>query len=292
MTEKKNSGELVIGDYIVCLIKVLGAKERIENLEAASQKSPDDFMQAVKGSVGVILPLKELFISFFSKHLSLARADIKQTLPEYLKHFQSLKRMPVHAQQFSDTFVFYTPLRNKKGEVSYSSIYGMLIAASASMTASLSHRHSIRASIDIDCGIELDENNFYGPVLTEVARLEKEVAIYPRIVVSKDAHAFIKKTLRCTKKDFGKKFNNAIRKKCSSVLCKDTDGEIILDYLGKDMLSVFPNKKALDAKTKIAFKYACDEYNRFKKESNKKFTERYKHLISYMTLRLAKNKEK
>lgn len=89
----------------------------------------------------------------------------------------------------------------------------------------------VRGGIDYGIGWELDPNVLYGPVIGAVSKIETDVAIYPRIVISES----IKKELeevRASMVKMGRKAEDELL--VFDYIQKDEDGREIFDYLNVD----------------------------------------------------------
>ncbi|MHC4066258.1 MAG: hypothetical protein ACYSUI_17415, partial [Planctomycetota bacterium] len=164
-------GEFALAYHAVCLIDVLGQKDNLAgwgDLPADGQLS-QKHVQALKNTVGVVLDFQEHFESYFREVGQCAMPDLLAALPpDKQELYWRITECALGIQQFTDTFVFYAPLRTAHGDVSVAPVYRMLGACCLAMQLSLAARTPVRGAITIGAGMELGERNFYGPALAEV----------------------------------------------------------------------------------------------------------------------------
>jgi len=278
------TGKLHFGYYVVCLVDVLGQKERLVGWrELPTDASlPEPFINAIKKSVGTVVQIREMFEDFFT-----AVGD--RETPIYFAHheelWQRLNECRLSIQQFADTCVFYAPVAIPSGGVSLRPLYQMLAACSAVMLVSLAAGTPLRGAITVGAGTELGDQDLYGPGLAEAHYLENEVAEYPRIVVSPHVVEFLRSICERPEEDLYHQGMRLIAKFCFSVLCDDRDGQVILDFLGQAAREAWHRHARLRTAIDEAYAFACRELQRFSDDDNGKLAERYRRLREYMESR-------
>jgi hypothetical protein len=270
----RRTGDFPLGYYVVCLIDLLGQKEKLAEwakIPAASQP-PKEFDDAVNQTAGTVLRFKQKFLNYFdhpawtgSPPMDLVPDDKR---PDFLALCERCKSSRVSVQQFADTFVFYAPMLNSYGDVTSAPFVQMMGACCSAMADSLANGVPLRGALCIGAGMELGEANFYGPALAEAHRLESDIARRPRIVVSPGAFQFAQ-----TYSNFSedRRVNSTMRNMAQECLClmwTDDDGNVVADFLGKGMrkLTGQPTPKTLDDIAK-AYRFACVEGSRFKEKA-------------------------
>jgi hypothetical protein len=154
------------------------------------------------------------------------------------------------------------------------------------MPLSLAGKVPLRGGLCIGTGMNLGRN-FYGPGLAHAHYLENKIAGYPRIVVSKEVGEFIKSFKDANEDPLTSQWMAALATTCQSLICLDTDGQYIVDFLGPGM-RVLLNEVPFDPREPIAkaYRFVCDSEETFRQTSNKKLFERYLSLKQYMVDRL------
>jgi hypothetical protein len=281
------TGKLQFGYYVVCLVDVLGQKERL----AGWRELPSDdglrgpFIAAIKKSVGTVVQIREMFEDYFR-----AVADRKPPIlfAQHQELWQRLNESKLNVQQFSDTCVFYAPVTISSGEVSVTALQQMLGACSAVMLVSLAAGTPLRGAVTVGVGTELADRDLYGPVLAEAYYLENRVAEYPRIVVSRHVLEFLHSIRERREKHLYNQGMRLFADFCLSLLCDDTDGKLILDFLGKAARDASHGAGSLRQVIDEAYAFACRESQRFADAGNGKLARRYTRLREYMESRAVK----
>jgi hypothetical protein len=277
------------GYYVVCLIDVLGQKAKLAQWAdlPPSPQAPTEFIEALKKTAGTVMGFSQIFHDYFYQVTMPGVPPEGITITQDMKDLhQRYKECKLGKQQFSDTFVFYSPLCNTAGDVSIVGLYYILSACSMAMLASLATHNPLRGSICIGTGTELAEGNFYGPALAEAHYLESNCADYPRIVVSDKATRFTQGV------NFSKDVNIEQRMRdlaalCRSLLCHDIDKKVVVDYLGEGMRSLpSATNPSVIKMIQQAYSFVTFESDRFRQAGDEKHVKRYECLRNYFESRL------
>ncbi len=283
----------VWSNHVVCLIDVLGQKEKLARLAEPppnGQLTPE-FLHNLKQTAGVVISKRDQFVDFFNElSQCTVRDELKNCPPDQQQSYWRSKNCEVKVQRFSDTSVLYSQIGNTHGDALVTPLSRVLGACCYAMVRSLADKIPVRGAVTIDLGMELEEKDFYGPALAEAHRLESTVAGYPRIVVSDNLRLFLAKgTVYSPDMTINKKMSK-MAATCRSLLCTDIDGCWIIDYLGtgiQDLLK--PNASLLIKLRDIihkAYEFVCAEAKRFRTEGNAKLALRYHLLQNYFESRL------
>jgi hypothetical protein len=287
-----NRESFVLGYHVVCLLDILGQKERLARWGEPSVEGGGltaAYRQALKDTVGVVLGWQKRFETFFDQFVECKIPEQYARLDENQRElYRRYKECRLAVQQFSDTFVFYAPVTNDHGDVSVTPLYRMIGACATAMLASLALRTPVRGALTVGVGMELPERSFYGPALAEAHYLESRVAQYPRIVVSPYVDDFLNNVRGSSK---GGRLDDMMRQLamvCSSMLVTDHDGQRIVDYMGEGVSKLPAFRAASCDFVRLAYEFTCTEAERFRAEGNQKLAERYDNLRRYMQPRMEK----
>jgi len=117
------------------------------------------------------------------------------------------------------------------------------------MIGGLAEGHVFRAGIAVGAGYTSEEGDIYGPVLAEAYRLESEVAVYPRVVISDCvANWFASFDRRSYSSDEERRVAIAMRDQCQNLVMKDTDGVLAIDFLKATTLQSLGGSEDLQEK--------------------------------------------
>jgi hypothetical protein len=235
----KTEDTFQLGNYVVCIMDLLGQKEKLKDwdtMPADAQLSPK-MTAAIKATIGAVEGFYRGFTTYFEaqKKSTSPLNDLSLFLMNTTEReiYLRQKEVELSVQQFSDTFVFFAPIANSRGELNILSVYAVLGACSMAMLYSLGSKIPLRGAVHIGTGIKLPELSFYGPALAEAHRLECQVAQYPRIVVSPFVTSFVQHKPTSMGSKFIDGWFTEMLSVCQNMLAVDGfDGQPIVDWLG------------------------------------------------------------
>jgi len=277
-------------EYVVCLVDVLATEEKFKKWPKTGVNAPAT-CEPIFDSVRSVRRFRDAFVNYFENlQQGRQKEKLKDSLPEHsISHFQQCVDYRLGAQWFSDTFVFYTPTRNRQGEPTIAPIADFLMACCMAMLESLANCDPVRGALCVGQGIELCKDNFFGPVFAEAHTLESKCAGYPRVVVSHDAVTFLENMRTQNGTDKTTTVMKSYADRLMPLVAKDKDGQTIADYIGPWISNQIPNdatRAVLRARINAAYNFALREEQRFGDEGNEKLTGRYRLLCRYLESRL------
>ena len=284
--------DYLIGNHVVAVLDVLGQQQKLQGWARLPEVLPltTDYVKALKQTVGTVISFQEGFENFFCEFAAAERSQslVGVLTPQQQAAAHRFKRCDLKRQQFADTFVFYAPIRNSAGDTSVIPLYGLLSACCMAMLFSLAAGVPVRGALAVGTGVEICKNNFYGPALAEAHHFENKVAEYPRIVVSDSTLAFSSMKKGFSDDEMVEKLMATLADVCRSFLCRDTDGMMIVDFLGAGMrtLTEPPEQEVLRGVAK-GYEFVCSEWKRFRDARDPKHALRYYRLKEYMESRLS-----
>jgi len=111
--------------YCTAVIDVLGQSNRLEYLNdlPKDNEARAAYTIAASETVGAVLNVRNHIDQFFSTWMSREpSARVQSLAPEMQGEFKKLQKVSLTIQQFSDTIVSYSSVRNEADEVSLSSV--------------------------------------------------------------------------------------------------------------------------------------------------------------------------
>jgi len=268
----------ILGHHLVAFLDVLGQREQFRQLRLP--KTPDEETHAkevIKNTAGYVLGLRQLFRTQFEVF-------------EQGAQMNAYTNEPVQPSfvGFSDSFVTSVPLRDDgTGLVRVVTVFSALSSAAVVMIHSFAAKHALRGGIDVGLATEIGPGEIYGTALERAYILESEVAKYPRIVIGDELWKYLNTVLT----EFQKSTNpmaksvTAIVRAIQKMVTADSDGKLILDYLGE---FVFQNATPAHVEQAVrpAYEFVLSEQKRLNAEGNLKLIDRYGSLRSYFESRL------
>ena len=278
-----------IAYHVVCLIDLLGQKAKLAGWGELPLDAPflPQQVEAVRETIGVLLRFRKRFETYFGQVKQCAMPARLAALPpdKQEQYWRSKKRGP-STQQFSDTFVFYAPLRTVHGDLSLIPLHRILGACCMAMLESLATRTPVRGAITIGAGTELDERTFYGPGLAQAHHLESTVAKYPRVVVATEVKRFLEQVQANEQGISLVQGSRELAIACEALLCEDTDSWSIVDFMGEGVRRLLHASQQMSRWVQMANDFVCSEDKRFGDEGNTKLQERYARLRRHIESRL------
>lgn len=218
--------------YIVAFVDLLGQRKVLEQIklfpDKENQEEMADLYAAVSESIGAVNKLNKTFSKYF-KGFSTTNLPPELT-DEQKKLHTEMRRTTIKVQRFSDGLVYFVSLSD---ENPVTSVFELLATCGSVCLLQFIHKKPIRVGVDLHWGVELHENEIYGPVVANAYRLEHEIAQFPRVVVGDEVSIYLDKLAKCNPKDVTEQYIRDLSQFTLEMLTKDTDGYAIIDYLGE-----------------------------------------------------------
>ena len=258
--------------YMVAVLDLLGQKEAMKKFkglpDVTDENKMGEFYAICKETFGAIDGLHTFTKSFLTRFLEKRRKD------------DVVPYTDIKFQRFSDGLVMFVSLRVTKNEVPVQAVYGALGACGAHCLAQLALGRPLRGGVEVGVGVELNENELYGPVIAEAFSLESEVAQYPRIVIGDNLGRYLTSMKESRASDPYSIFASEMASCCLEFFARDIDGQIILDYLGEGFIKQTANK--LDRKLfAMALEFTEKQLEKWRGERNSTLAIRYNLLRNY-----------
>lgn len=282
---KSNNEKALLQHYLVVFIDVLGQREAlraIKNLPVNEQEF-DKFTGDIKETLGKVIAVREMFTKFF-KGANVNMPDVNLASPERQDDFIAPSNFKMNFSGFSDSIIIRVPFGDDGSNEYFTAMNGVYhaLAATGSLgLVALSRRIVLRAGLDVGIGTMIEDNEIYGPVLERAYYLESQLAEYPRFLIGDELERFL---FHVSRQECKTKQGEIAKKQaviCIGMLAKDTDGRLMLDFLGGEFVELADDltKEGIFIR---ALNFVTSQYLRFSKEKNHKLSARYYRLMQYM----------
>lgn len=280
--------------HVAAYIDLLKQSHLFEEVDKLIEKEASNSEIEIKLAEGIrrVKKLRDVFNSFlgsYTKHNLEKYSNLTKTERDLM---QRMLKTDIKRQVFSDTIVYYSSLFENPKLIPITSIQCLFVAISGIFTFFLSDSDVFRAGIDIGLGSSncFEREELYGPALCHAYNLESKKAQYPRIVIGERLLNYIIQESQIEGHDKEIDYRRDTAESCRKMLCKDSDGLPILDYLGESVKFQVGREGAAILKEAIpnASLFIDNEYERFLKENNEKLAKRYLMLKNYFKNRQAK----
>jgi len=275
--------------YVVAFIDVLGQKAEFKDIYEipTDKESEEKLLNAHRETVLFLGKFRDSFEKVFKIYVKNKSPKVKVPKNK-IKKFLQIRKVVLKHHRFSDCIQAFVPLETKKFHSNaVNGVFGILSACGGMMLITLSSQKAFRAGIDLGLGAELNNGEVYGPALFKAYKLEDKIARYPRIVVGDSLINYLERISRRQKQCDGQDIEDieACKKMsdfCLNMISKDTDEQMILNYLGKEFMKKVLSK--MDMFKEIyekAYNFVESEFIRRKNIGDSKLTDRYNKLYNY-----------
>lgn len=280
------------GKHVVCMLDLLGESARYEKLESypwpRSIQQQKDFDNDLHRFVATITNFKGDLDRFLVSPERTAPANLS---PAEATAYNEMGHFNVKTQRFSDGITLFSPLI--EGYVSgINSLYFQLSGICSTTLMQMQRRVTIRGGIAIGGGMEMEENEFFGPGLMYAHQMESVVAKYPRIAVHESVLEYLSafEELNATKgTDPVASYSVEVANLCQSMITTDSDGVSIVDYAGRSVQKNILGDEAIDL-VRESLTFAQEMHNKYVgvdlDETKTKIKQKYGYLCAYLESRL------
>lgn len=270
--------DLVISNHAAAFIDLLGQRDQLRGCGLLPDNK-DEVISIARKTIATVRKLHSSFEDFYSA-LTTDRV-IRIEVPDGQRcELDKLQRIGLKYQRFSDGLVIYLSLRGDIRPEILNGLYGLIASCGSLCLLGLIQRAPIRGGVDVAWGVELNNNELYGCVVAKAYELESEIAKYPRVVVGEHAVNYLNLTKELKGDDVGSRYSREIASVCLSMLARDSDGAIIIDYLGSGFKKYMAATLDMSA-YQHAYSYVEEQIKHWGSEKNDKLLERYKMLKEY-----------
>ena len=284
-------GDLMFQYYLIVFIDLLGQKETLRKITKipTNDIEEQEFIELTKISVGNVLHLRESFESYFN-FLNSHVPDTSLVMPELREEFIATQKTEIIFNGFSDSVIIAVPLMNSDENcTAINGVYDALVATCGIGLLYLSAGIPFRAGLDVGVGIRINEKEVYGAALEQAYYLESCLAEYPRYLVG---NGLVNYLLSVENQQPNTRLGlvaKNLASLCKKMIIQDTDGRLMLDFLGENVLETYKNsidKDSIDKDIVIASEqFVVSMYKKYSDQNNNKLSSRYYRLISYFNSR-------
>ena len=264
--------------------------ERLDQERIISQwsKFPENdseekkFRHAIKESFSIMVKIDESVEQFLK---AARKADSSLPFRSFLCQGENTE-FKIGRQHFSDSFLLYALVSENKESCPVANVYYIIVACAASMLFTLAAKKPVRGGIAIAPAIEYMKNDIYGPAPVRAYKLESNIAKYPRIIVDQSVINFLDFYLNISPNNLYEEFQQRLAKVTKSFICRDTDGQLIIDFLGNGIIELSKGT-SFNMQTLVndIREFIAQQLKKHIHDNNHKLIKRYKLLDKYVSSR-------
>ncbi len=220
--------------YAVAFYDLLGQQEELKSLEKLPETEVEieRYRTAAQKTAGRVRQFREVFNSvidgFFESGENFAEYNKGS---EFSADFERLLSIRIHRNFFSDCGLIYLRLPSNPA-YAVRSLVCMLQGVALMHMGLLASGIAGRGAIEVAVGCNAMPNELYGPALSRVYEMESRRAKSPRILVGEGMFGFLSALERSAGHEPIDQIAKEHAKRLIHMVCRDEDGEQILDYLG------------------------------------------------------------
>jgi hypothetical protein len=276
--------------YIVAIIDLLGMSSALEQIKGppTNEIEKKEFLKYAKptfGRLGNFRKSIEKIRDDFKRPIESKRQDAKNNLtPEQQTIYKKYSNVQIETEFFSDTAILKINLMENPEIAPITSAWNLLLQLRALMLSCIAGGWPVRGAVELGVCSEMQPYGLFGQALSRAHHIESKIADYPRVVIGGHFLKYLDDTRNIEFADgiFSpeKRIVISFVERIKKSLIKDSDGQIILDYL--DKASYGPEgEKTFEDVMKKASLFIEGEISRFKQSSDLKLFDRYNKLKEY-----------
>lgn len=286
MTKSKDT-DISFQHYLVIFLDVLGQREILREIKSlpTNNQEQETFIRKIQETLGRVIKVRDAFRMFFEGSKSyVPNTDLVPS--ELRKEFISSQKSNAYFYGFSDTIIIAVPLMSN-GDENCTAVNGVFLALFATCgmgISALADGIVLRAGLDVGVAAEIQDKEIYGPALERAYYLESQMAEYPRFIVGDELIKYLLwvEGQEC-KTRYGK-VAKGVAKFCREMIVRDTDGRLMIDFLGKRFKESDDNPIDINIVTSVR-DFVKSQYNKYLDKDNQKLASRYYRLMRYIESR-------
>jgi hypothetical protein len=188
--------KITLTDHLVAIVDLLGQSNALMEIRELPRTDEERnvMVTALRNSAGRVNAVRRSFSNFLAG-VSTPTPVILDSIPEeHRPDFLRLRRTEIRQRWFSDTLVLSVCLLEEPGAAPvkaangvWATLFGLAGISLIAMTGGI----PLRGGVDVGLGLDIFEDEVYGPVLVNAHHLECKIAQYPRIVVSSNLLSYL-----------------------------------------------------------------------------------------------------
>ncbi len=283
--QTRTGGKITAQLYVVALIDLLNQANQLGEWKSLPESPTHhaEFIAALGRTVGHVSVVREAFKGFLKNYTATDETNpaFARLTDDQKAEYRELLDVKLGCQHFSDTVILYSPLAISGADTTVHGVHGMLLAAASVLLTGLAGGLAIRGGIDIGMAADCFPGEIYGPVLPSVYHIEQHVAQYPRVVVGAEVTKYLEACVADRSRSAAHQWNGALACDCQSLIARDQDGALFVDFLGDEMRRDCSDEADYREQVKKGHAFAKREHQRFVKEGDHKLALRYAWLRQY-----------
>jgi len=268
--------------HVLAVFDLLGQSELLDALtdefvlDCITKGKKEHLIERMKPTFGRV--------NRFREHLKKVVGDINHPIPmpQQLQGkvteqtWKRLTQAQVGIEFMGDSALLKISINNELGSpLPVVSIRDLMSGISMQMLAFLGGGIPIRGAVELGWGTHIEENSIYGTMLHRAIRLEKEAG-YPRVMIGQNFLNYLQPLVSHPQDGVPQEDTKIIMKTAKEVMgliIEDDDGEIVLNYLQKDLYSA--SEEPYNQSVTLAKDFIQSEIAKYRQTREKKLLGKY-----------------
>lgn len=279
---KSKDGVDTFQHYLVVFIDLLGQREALRAIKylPVNEQEREKFTSQIKETLGKVIEARKMFSDFF-EGTNVHVPDINRVPLECRDDFIASSKLNLDFSGFSDSIIITVPFGGGDEHcTAMNGVYHALIATGGLGLYALARKIPLRAGLDVGIGTMVDDG-IYGPALERAYYLESQLAEYPRFLIGDELEKFLLLVSEQNSKTKLGEVAKSLAKRCRELIVRDSDGRLMLDFLGSGFKDIFDNPIDISV-VDLALDFVSSQYEKFSEEKNHKLSSRYYRLMKYI----------
>jgi hypothetical protein len=264
--------------HCLAWIDILGQSSKLRQLSPTPTNDPET-RKLVGETALYILKLRQMLRDCFER--AKQPTTFTNLIPDEIRKQLARGRESIRYRGFSDSFMMWVSFSSEEERLaSIVGVYTCMASCCLFQLSTLCYGQPIRGGIEVGLGVNLSEDEIYGPVLERAHFLEKEKADYPRILVGDALWNYLEAIGNIPITTEIDQNTQHLASQAKTLVTVDTDGLRMLDFLGRRIsdLSTPEARRALFA---MARDYINEQKQVGQTRGNERHRSRYERLDSY-----------
>lgn len=279
--------KLIFQNYLVVFFDQLGQRDVLRRITAlpTNDEEKKDFIDVMKDSVGRVIRIRKAFKDYFDS-VSSHTPNTDLVLPNFRQEFLNTQKFDIRFYGLSDAVIVAVPLMSSNENcTAVNGIFSAFVVTCAIGLGLLADKKgSSRAGLDVGVATQIEDNEIYGPALERAYFLESELAEYPRFLVGDELRKYLEWVANRDCSTRPGEIAKEMAEKCRRMICQDSDGRFMLDFLGKEIKEMPGNVIDLEM-INSASEFVQSQYEKYSENNNSKLASRYLRLLQYINSR-------
>ncbi len=276
-----------IGYYFVAFLDILGQRDKLNQLISLPQTEEEKqhIAEVIGETSEYVKQLRTQFDDYFGAAAQ-STGLLDRLTPEQRRWVEQRKQSIIWYRGFSDSYTITVPCwYEARPGVHIVDIYSCLYGICSLFLWALAMEKPLRGGVEVGLGMEVGEQEVYGPVVVRAYELESKLAKYPCIAVGQGLLDHLNDVESKCPNNLDGRHTLINVNNCRKLITTDIEGKPILDIMGAGVRSL--QNEAIPHLVKDAYKFVIRQAKYFAESGDDQRAKYYSQLRQYCESRLS-----